>query len=265
MTLASGQALDFDLGAHEADDNMAALASGQRLAIAGVLGYFVGAAFQTRGFFVFALLLLASFVCLCIGAVRITRALGYSLPARVLVVLGLLAPLLNLITLLLVSNRATSALRVNGWQVGLLGASGGRGFWFKAVCVGLVLLAVGAALDYKWKGVRFEAASSVSGLAADFNRSVGAPRMVSPGVRIEGADAHGGDFRVRMRLLEFTGNALRPEQRIQMREVAAQAICKLPAAIRSAFDKHKARLMYQIENSRGDSIAQILVTLDSCQ
>ena len=85
-----------------------------------------------------------------------------------------------------------------------------------------------------------------------------------PGVRIEGADRHDGDLRIRMRLLDFGGNALRPEQRIRMRDVATEKLCALPAEVRTTLGREQARMMSQVENGRGDAVAQILVTLDDC-
>lgn len=173
MPPTSEQALDFDLTDNGTDDAVARIASGQRFALAGVLVQFLGAAVQGQGFFLPTLLFLASAVCVGFGAVRITRALGDGLPLRVAVLIGLLIPFVNLLTLLAVNRRASTALRAHGEVVGLLGAAGGRDFWLAAVGGSVLLAAAGAALDRHAASIGLhrpgEVASSVAGLAAQLN------------------------------------------------------------------------------------------------
>lgn len=58
-----------------------------------------------------------------IGMFRLASGLGYSMASTVLLVIFMLVPLVNIITLLILSSRATKALRSAGFKVGLLGAS----------------------------------------------------------------------------------------------------------------------------------------------
>ncbi len=58
-----------------------------------------------------------------IGVVRITGGLERSLIAKILYIVAMFIPLVNLIAILLLSSQATKALREAGLQVGFLGAS----------------------------------------------------------------------------------------------------------------------------------------------
>lgn len=104
------------------------VASGQRLIIhaillnilAGILGAAVG------GEVVAALVGLVAIVALVVGLVglvRLASGLGYSISWRVFLIVLMLIPLINIITLLVLNSRATKALRAGGYKVGLGGAS----------------------------------------------------------------------------------------------------------------------------------------------
>jgi hypothetical protein len=58
------------------------------------------------------------------GVLRVTGALGYSTPRKVIYLVGLLIPVIALIALALLSSEATKVLRANGYEVGLFGAKG---------------------------------------------------------------------------------------------------------------------------------------------
>jgi hypothetical protein len=57
-----------------------------------------------------------------IGLVRLCGGLGYSLLVKILLVILMFVPIVNLVTLLILNSRATSSLRAAGYTVGLLGA-----------------------------------------------------------------------------------------------------------------------------------------------
>jgi hypothetical protein len=58
-----------------------------------------------------------------IGLVRLSTGMGYSWFAKVLLVILMFVPLVNLITLLILNSRASTRLRAAGYHVGLMGAS----------------------------------------------------------------------------------------------------------------------------------------------
>jgi hypothetical protein len=63
-----------------------------------------------------------AFVMSLVGSFRLASGLGYSTAAKILIVMLLLLPLVNLITLLVLNSLAIVALRGAGYKVGLLGA-----------------------------------------------------------------------------------------------------------------------------------------------
>ena len=56
------------------------------------------------------------------GIFKLAGGLGYAMIFRIILVILMLVPLVNLATLLILNSRATNALRVAGYKVGLLGA-----------------------------------------------------------------------------------------------------------------------------------------------
>ena len=57
-----------------------------------------------------------------IGLVRLAAGLGYSTGTKILLIILMFVPFINVITLLVLSSRATKILRAAGYSVGLLGA-----------------------------------------------------------------------------------------------------------------------------------------------
>jgi hypothetical protein len=99
------------------------VATGQKMIIYSVLLNIVGLVLQAAVPLLGVLCTLAAMVLSFIGIVRLGGGLGYSVPARVGLCILMLVPLLNIITLLILSSRATKRLRSGGYTVGLLGAS----------------------------------------------------------------------------------------------------------------------------------------------
>lgn len=60
------------------------------------------------------------------GLLRLSHGLGYPEWKKIVLVFLAFVPLLNLVMLAMVSDRATKALRAGGYEVGLFGARGGR-------------------------------------------------------------------------------------------------------------------------------------------
>jgi hypothetical protein len=101
----------------------AQLASGQKLVIYALLvnlGTIVLQVVVGPGAAVFGVVAMVMSI---IGMIRIGRAMGMSRASRIFLVLAMLVPLVNLITLLVLNSMATRQLRSAGYRVGLLGAS----------------------------------------------------------------------------------------------------------------------------------------------
>ena len=58
-----------------------------------------------------------------VGLLRLFRGLGTAIWARVILIILMFVPLMNLVMLLVLNSRATKALREAGYKVGLMGAS----------------------------------------------------------------------------------------------------------------------------------------------
>jgi len=109
-------------------DSIRNIARGQKMMVWAVLGQWIagfanGAAGNDP--LIRAVMGLAILVCIVlaiIGAVKLVRALGSGVVAAVLVAILMIVPLVNLVTMLVLSMRATRALRKAGVRVGLLGA-----------------------------------------------------------------------------------------------------------------------------------------------
>jgi hypothetical protein len=106
------------------------VASGQRMMVWSVLGMILVNVLARPervgdvGYLFGGLLSLVCIVFSIIGAVRLARALGSNVIMCVLGAICMIIPLVNLITMVLMSMRATRALKAAGYKVGLLGARG---------------------------------------------------------------------------------------------------------------------------------------------
>ena len=98
------------------------------LGVSLVMGSSIQAAFrgsQVSLIVVLALLVvlrLALVVLMMIGVYQLATALGSNMTTRVLYVIAMIIPYINLIVLLVVNQRATNLLKRNGIKVGLMGA-----------------------------------------------------------------------------------------------------------------------------------------------
>ena len=110
--------------ATESGEDIQRVASGQKLIIYAILLNLVtiAIAFVLPVPIIAILLNLASLVMSIIGIVRLGRGLGMAVVSRVLLVLLMFVPLINVITLLVINSRATRRLRDAGYTVGLMGA-----------------------------------------------------------------------------------------------------------------------------------------------
>ena len=99
------------------------VASGQRLIIYSLLASLASLAVQGMVGLPGLVLSIAASIMAIIGVVRITGGLDRSTLARIVYIVAMFIPLINLIAMLLLSSQATKALREAGFQVGFLGAS----------------------------------------------------------------------------------------------------------------------------------------------
>ena len=105
------------------DARLQRIASGQKLAIYAILLNFGTLALQPAIGVLASLLALPALVCSVIGVFRMGDVVTRSVVLKVILVLFLIVPVLNLLVLVALSGRATTALRAGGYRVGLLGAS----------------------------------------------------------------------------------------------------------------------------------------------
>ncbi len=103
--------------------DMTQLASGQRLVIYGILIYVGAAVLPATIRPLVVVLCMAAFVVSVVGIIRLAWGMGHSLVVKILLLVSMLVPLVNLIALLVMSSQATARLRAAGYKVGLLGAS----------------------------------------------------------------------------------------------------------------------------------------------
>ena len=103
--------------------NIERVASGQKLIIYAILINIVATILQMAVHPAIGLVGLVSLVMSIIGVVKLATGLSSSLIAKIIYVVLMFIPLINLITLLVLNSRATKELRANGYKVGLLGAS----------------------------------------------------------------------------------------------------------------------------------------------
>lgn len=71
---------------------------------------------------VWALLSVTSAALAILGVIRLAKGLGYSTVVKVFLVILVFIPVISLITLAILSSRATTTLRAAGYKVGFLGA-----------------------------------------------------------------------------------------------------------------------------------------------
>jgi hypothetical protein len=99
------------------------VASGQKLVIYAILFNFVTLALQVAIGPIAGLVGIVALVLSLIGIFRIGSGMGFSIVVKILLVVLMFVPLVNLITLLILNGRATKRLREAGYTVGLMGAS----------------------------------------------------------------------------------------------------------------------------------------------
>jgi hypothetical protein len=98
------------------------IASGQRLMIYSILVSMTGIALRTTMGPSAALISVGASAFAIYAAVRLSGALGSGAVTRILYGGAMIIPVVNLIVMLILSGRATRALRAGGYEVGLLGA-----------------------------------------------------------------------------------------------------------------------------------------------
>lgn len=110
---------------------MRPLAMAQKLLIYTILAYFVVriGAMATVAivphpamFGLYGLVYLATLILMLVAVVRLAGACGYSTVGRVLLLVAMFLPLVNLIVLLVLNARATKQLRDSGVKIGFMGA-----------------------------------------------------------------------------------------------------------------------------------------------
>ncbi len=99
------------------------LASGQKLVIYAILLHLAVIVLQFVIGSLAALGALVALVMSLIGVWRLGNGLGYGTGLKILLLVLMFVPLVSLIILLVLSGKATSLLRADGYKVGLLGAS----------------------------------------------------------------------------------------------------------------------------------------------
>ena len=98
------------------------VASGQRFMIYALLVSMGGMALRTTMGPPAAIVGLVASVVAIVGVVRLSGALGAGVAMRVVYSIAMIVPLVNLLVMLMLSAKATKALRAGGYEVGLLGA-----------------------------------------------------------------------------------------------------------------------------------------------
>ncbi|MGE5823767.1 MAG: hypothetical protein ACM36A_04160 [Bacteroidota bacterium] len=99
------------------------VATGQKLVVYAFLVYIAAGALRALVSPMLVLLAIPALAMALIGVWRTGAGLGWHVAVRILLLVLMFVPLVNLIVLLVVSGRATRALRDAGYRVGLLGAS----------------------------------------------------------------------------------------------------------------------------------------------
>ena len=107
------------------EDDLHLAARGQKLVIYSILLNFLFTAVQRGASLPFPVLLVLAFVVTGFtvnGVVKICSGLGKSQGSKLAFMVAAVFPLINLVTLVFLSLKATKLLRSAGWEVGLLGA-----------------------------------------------------------------------------------------------------------------------------------------------
>jgi len=105
------------------DASIDKIARGQRLVVYAFILYFVAMALQSTLGLITGLVALAALVMALIGVFCLSSGMGHASGLKILWIVLMFVPLINLITLLRLNSSATKALRAAGYRVGLLGAS----------------------------------------------------------------------------------------------------------------------------------------------
>jgi hypothetical protein len=101
----------------------ARLVSGQRMMIIALVLYLVaGFLGPAIGKLAAGLVAISALILGIVGAIRLSRALGFGIGLQIACFIMLFIPLVNLLTILILNRKATERLRNQGYQVGLLGA-----------------------------------------------------------------------------------------------------------------------------------------------
>lgn len=98
------------------------VAQGQKLLIYAILGNLASILLLALNGYIADLIAIAAMLMSLVGMFRIGAGMGYTTGAKIGLVVLMVVPLVNLITLLIINARATKTLRAAGFKVGLLGA-----------------------------------------------------------------------------------------------------------------------------------------------
>ena len=112
----------LDTGAETSGD-IEKVASGQKMVIYSIVLNLVTMALQMAVGAVAGLVGIGAIVLALIGIFRIGSGMELSLVVKILLVILMFVPLVNLLTLVVLNARATARLRDAGYRVGLFGAS----------------------------------------------------------------------------------------------------------------------------------------------
>jgi len=118
------QAPKAELGGVDSSEEIDKVRTGQKMLIYAILLNFVNIGLQAAGIpllgFVVAI---TALILSLVGIFRVASGMGFGVLAKILLVILMFVPLVNLITLLILNSRATRLLREAGYTVGLMGAS----------------------------------------------------------------------------------------------------------------------------------------------
>ena len=102
------------------------IASGQKLVIYAILAYFLAMVLQSTlgpiGSIFSGLVVIGALFMALFGIWQLSTGLGHPAPLRLLWIILMFVPLVNLLTMVILSAKGTSRLRAAGYTVGLLGA-----------------------------------------------------------------------------------------------------------------------------------------------
>jgi len=99
------------------------VARGQKLIIYAILINIISIILQIVIHPIIGFVGLISLALSIIGIIKLATGLGSSVLAKIIYIILMIIPLVNLITLLVLNSRATRELRAAGYKVGLMGAS----------------------------------------------------------------------------------------------------------------------------------------------